>query len=86
MVIFYNFVMFEENIEQFYAIKFCVKLNKFATETFESLTKAYEDATLLKTMILKYHKAFTKDRGNIQKKFNFGKIISSTKDRNLEMM
>jgi len=34
MVMFYNFVMFamQENIEQLYAIKFFVKLNKSATE------------------------------------------------------
>jgi len=54
MVVFYNFVMFamQENIEQRYAIKFCVKLNRSATETFASLTKAYGDATLSRTMIL----------------------------------
>ena len=41
MVVFYN-VMFamQKNIEQRYAIKFCVKLNKFATETFASLTES----------------------------------------------
>jgi hypothetical protein len=31
----------QENIEQRYAIKFCVKLKKSATETFASLTEAY---------------------------------------------
>jgi len=35
----------QENIKQRYAIQFCVKLNKFATETFASLTEAYGDAT-----------------------------------------
>jgi len=34
----------QEIIEQRYAIKFCVKLNKSATETFASLTEAYGDA------------------------------------------
>ena len=42
----------QENIEQRYAVKFCVKLNKSATETFASLTKAYGDATLSRTMVL----------------------------------
>jgi len=52
-VVFYNNVTFakQENIEQRYAIKFCVKLNKSATETFASLTEAYGDATVLKTMV-----------------------------------
>ena len=45
MVVFSNLVPFsmQENIEQRYAIKFCVKLNKSATETFASLTEAYGD-------------------------------------------
>ena len=48
MVVFSNLVTFamQENIEQCYAIKFCVKLNKSATETFNSLIEAYGDAAL----------------------------------------
>ena len=55
MVVFSNLVTFakQENIEQRHAIKFCVKLNKFATETFAPLTEAYGDATLLRTMVFK---------------------------------
>ena len=55
VVVFCNLVMFamQENIEQRYAIKFCVKLNKPATETFASLTEAYGDATLSRTMVFK---------------------------------
>ena len=53
MVVFYILVTFamEENIEQQHAIKFCVKLNKSATEIFASLTEAYGDATLPRTMV-----------------------------------
>ena len=60
MVVFYNLVTFamKENIKQRYAIKFCVKLNKSATETFASLTEAYGDETLSRSMIFKWHKAF----------------------------
>jgi len=60
MVVFSNLVMFamQENIEQRYSINFCVKLNKSATETFVSLTEAYGDATLLRTMVFKWRKAF----------------------------
>ena len=45
-VVFYNPVTFamQKNVEQRYAIKFCVKLNKSATEISASLTKAYGDA------------------------------------------
>jgi hypothetical protein len=42
MVVFYNLITFvmQENIEQWYAIKFVVKLNKSAKGTFASLTEA----------------------------------------------
>ena len=64
MVVFSNLVTFamQENIEQRYAIKFCVKLNKSATETSASLTEAYGDATLSRTMVFKWHKAFKEVR------------------------
>ena len=55
MVVFYNLVTFamKENIEKRHAIKFCVKLNKSATQTFASLTEAYGDATVSRTMVFK---------------------------------
>jgi len=55
----------QENFEQRYAIKFCVKLNKSTTETFASLTEAYGDATLPRTMVFKWHKAFKEGRENV---------------------
>jgi hypothetical protein len=44
MVVFYNLVTFamQENIEQWCAIKLCLKLNKSTTQTFGSLTKFVE--------------------------------------------
>jgi len=56
----------QENIEQRHAIKFCVKLNKSATETFASLTEAYGDATLSRTMVFKWHRAFKEGRENFE--------------------
>jgi hypothetical protein len=66
MVIFYTLVTFamQENIEQRYGIKFCVKLDKSVTETFSSLTEAYGDATLSRTMVFKWPKAFKEGREN----------------------
>ena len=60
VVMFYNLVTFamQENFEQRYVIKFGVKLNKSATETFVSLTEAYGNATLSRTVAFKWHKAF----------------------------
>ena len=88
MVMFYNLVTFvmQENIEQWYAIKFCVKLNKSATETFASLTEAYGDATLSRTMVFKWHKAFKEGRENIEVDPRSGRPISSKNDENVEVV
>lgn len=88
MVVFYNLVTFamQENIEQRYAIKFCVKLNKSATETFASLTEAYGDATLSRTMVFKWHKAFKEGRENVEDDPRSGRPISSTNDENVEVV
>ena len=69
MVVFSKLVTFakQENIEQRYAIKFCMKLNKSATKTFVNLREAYGDATLSRTMVFKWHKAFNEGRENIEK-------------------
>ena len=84
---FYNLVMYamQENIEQRYAIKFCVKLNKSATEIFASLTEAYGDTTLSRTMVFKWHKAFKEDRENVEDDPRSGRPISSINDQNVEV-
>ena len=88
MVMFYNLVTFamQENIEQRYTIKFCVKLNKSATETFASLTEAYGDATLSRTMVFKWHKAFKEGRESVEDDPCSGRPISSTNDENVEVV
>ena len=88
MVVFSNLVTFamQENIEQWYAIKFCMKLNKSATETFASLTEAYGDATLSRTMVFKRHEAFREDRENVEDDPRSGRPISSTNDQNVEVV
>ena len=88
MVVFSNLVTFaiQENIEQRYAIKFCVKLNKPATETFASLTEAYGDATLSRTMVFKWHNVFKEGRENVEDDPRSGRPISSTNDQNVEVV
>jgi len=88
MVVFYNLVPFvmQENIEQWYTIKFCVKLNKCATETFASLMEAYGDAILSRTMVFKWHKAFKEGRENLEDNPRSGRPVSSTNDQNVEVV
>jgi len=87
-VVFYNLLKFamQENMEQRYAIKFCVKLNKSATEIFASLTEAYGDATLSRTVVFKWHKAFKEGRENVVDDPRSGRPISSTNDQYVEVV
>jgi hypothetical protein len=85
---FYNLVTFtmQDSIEQWYTIKFCVKLNKSATETFAFLTEAYRDATQLRTMVFKWREAFKEGRENVEDDPCSGRPISSTNDQNVEVV
>ena len=76
----------QENIEQWYAIKFWVKLNKSATETFASSIEAYGDATLLRTIIFKWQKVFKEGWENVEDDPRSGRPISSTNDQNVEVV
>jgi len=63
-----------------------VKLNKSATEAFASLSEAYGDATLSRTMVFKWHKAFKEGRENVEDDPCSGRPISSTNDQNVEVV
>ena len=87
-VVFCNLITFamQENIEQRYTSKFCVKLNKSATETFASLSEAYGDATLSRTMVCNWHKAFKEGRENVEDDPCSGRPVLSTNDKNVEVV
>ena len=63
-----------------------MKLNKSATESFDSLTEAYGGATLSRTMVFKWHKAFKEGRANVKEDPRSGRPISSTNDPNVEVV
>jgi hypothetical protein len=48
----------ECTIEQRYAVKFCFKLGKSASETFELIKHAYGDDALSRTRVFEVHKMF----------------------------
>jgi hypothetical protein len=56
--------MEKRNLEQRCAIKFCVKLNENATETYEKLRRAYGEHALSRAQIFRWHKAFLDGRGH----------------------
>ena len=88
MVVFYNLVTFamQENIKEWYAIKFCVQLNKSASETFASLTEADGDATVLRTVVFKWHKASKEDWENVEDDPHLRRPNLSTNDQNMEVV
>jgi transposase len=49
-------------MEQRAAIKFCVKLKKAATETFEMLKSAYGEECLSRRSVFEWHKRFKEVR------------------------
>ena len=76
----------QENIEQCYTIKFCVKLNKSSTDTFASLIEAYGEATLSRTMVFKWQKAFKEGWENVEDDPRSGRPILSTNDQYVEVV
>jgi hypothetical protein len=63
-------------MDQKVAIKFCVKLKKTATETFEILKSAYGEEFLSRTSVFEWHKGFRGRRESVQDDEQKG--ISST--------
>ena len=63
-----------------------MNLNKSATETFASLTEAYGDATLSRTMVFNSRKAFKEGQENVEDDPRSGRPILSTNDQNVDVV
>jgi hypothetical protein len=50
------------NLEQRYAIKFCVKLGDSATDTYETIQKAFGNDSLSRAQVFRWHKEFVNGR------------------------
>ncbi|EGI66688.1 FLJ37770-like protein, partial [Acromyrmex echinatior] len=55
----------ERLLEQRYAIKFCVRLGKNATETFQMLQEVFKDDCISKSQSGRWHKAFKEGREEV---------------------
>ena len=51
----------ERSVEQRYAVKFCFRLWKFASETFELIKQVHGDDALSHTRVFEWHKMFKED-------------------------
>jgi len=70
-------------LEQHYAVKFCAKHGKSVSETFQLLRRAYGDAVLSSTEVLRWHKAFKDGRESIENEQRTGRPSTSRTENNL---
>ena len=63
----------EPTVEQRYAVKFCVKLGKSASETLELIKQAYGDDALSHTRVFEWHKMFKEGRDHVEDEHHVGR-------------
>ncbi|UYV66373.1 hypothetical protein LAZ67_4001480 [Cordylochernes scorpioides] len=74
----------ERSLEQRYAIKFCVRLGKNATETFQMLQKAFKDDCISRSQCGKWHKAFKEGREEVADEPRSGRPTTARTDENVD--
>ncbi|XP_018355139.1 PREDICTED: putative uncharacterized protein FLJ37770 [Trachymyrmex septentrionalis] len=73
----------QRSLEQRYAIKFCVKLGKSATETFDMIKQAYPDVALARSGVFRWHQAFLEGREEVADEDRAGRPSTSTNTDNV---
>jgi len=58
--------MEKRNLEQRWAIKFCIKRTENATETYEKLKWDYGEHAVSRTQVFRWHKAFLDGRKSVE--------------------
>ena len=76
--------MLSVNVEQRVNVKFCVKLGKSATETYDMLKNVYGDECLSRTQVFEWFKRFKKGREEIGDDQRPGRPSTSKTDANIE--
>lgn len=74
----------ERSLEQRYAIKFCVKLGKNATETFQMLQEAFKDDCISRSQSGRWHKAFKEGREEVADEPRSGRPTTARTDENVD--
>ena len=57
---------YEDTLEERYTIKFCFKLGKSATETYEMLQTAFPPSCLNRVLVFGWHKRFKETRESVR--------------------
>ncbi|UYV64611.1 hypothetical protein LAZ67_3001306, partial [Cordylochernes scorpioides] len=74
----------ERSLEQRYAVKFCVRLGKNATETFQMLQKPFKDDCISRSQSGKWHKAFKEGREEVADEPRSGRPTTARTDENVD--
>ncbi|UYV63349.1 hypothetical protein LAZ67_2003808 [Cordylochernes scorpioides] len=74
----------ERSLEQRYVIKFCLRLGKNATETFQMLQKAFKDDCISRSQSGKWHKAFKEGREEVADEPRSGRPTTARTDENVD--
>ena len=64
----------EDTLEKWYAIKFCFKLGKNATETYGMLQTAFGASCMNRASVFEWHKRFKEGRESVSDDERFGRI------------
>jgi hypothetical protein len=72
--------MEKRNIERRCAIKFCVKFNENATETYKKLKRVYGEYALSRIQVFRWHKAFLDGRESVEDEPRSGRSCTSKTD------
>ena len=56
----------EDTLEERYAIKFCFKLGKSATETYEMLQTAFRPSCMNRASVFEWHNTFKESRESVR--------------------
>ncbi|GFU57063.1 HTH_48 domain-containing protein [Trichonephila clavipes] len=56
----------EASLEQHYALKFCVRLQKSASKTFDMIREAFNDESIPGASIFRWHTTFKEGRKNVE--------------------
>jgi len=70
-------------VEQRYSIKFCVRLGKTPTETLPLIKEAYEDESLLKVQVFRWHSEFRNGRESVKDLERGGRPSTATSDETI---
>lgn len=66
----------ERTVEQRYAVKYCFKPGKSASETLELINHAYGDDTFSCIRVIEWHKMFKEGRELVEDEHRVGRKVS----------